>query len=107
MFRKLFSMYCSPWILSFMSHLLHTDSSLLWLYAGTCSLSSSWHTLLSGFLAVISVNLVIGLYIFMALKEPSASSHQPDPAFLAQAKASVDQTVLEGNAIRADDKKDD
>lgn len=59
---------------------------------GTGHLSSSSQTLVSGFLAVISVNLVIGIYIFMALKEPSNREHQPDPTFLADAKASINQT---------------
>ncbi|KAG6495650.1 uncharacterized protein LOC121992442 [Zingiber officinale] len=61
-------------------------------FPGTGHLSSSSQTLVSGFLAVISVNLVIGIYIFMALKEPSNREHQPDPAFLADAKASINQT---------------
>ncbi|KAG5537182.1 hypothetical protein RHGRI_001709 [Rhododendron griersonianum] len=45
-------------------------------------------TLLSRFLAVISVNIVIACYICM--KEPS-DKHEPDPAFLASAKASLSQ----------------
>lgn len=47
-------------------------------------------TLLSGFLAVISVNVVIAFYIYMAMKEPS-DKHEPDPKFLAEAKASIQQ----------------
>jgi hypothetical protein len=77
------------------------------IFPGTSSLSSSWHTLLSGFLAVISVILVMGLYVFMALKEPSTSSHQPDPMFLAKAQASMERTVLERNAIPENGKKTD
>ncbi|KAG5521018.1 hypothetical protein RHGRI_033536 [Rhododendron griersonianum] len=46
--------------------------------------------LLSRFLAVISVNIVIACYICMAMKEPS-DKHEPDPAFLASAKASLSQ----------------
>ncbi|WOL09869.1 hypothetical protein Cni_G18622 [Canna indica] len=61
------------------------------LFPGTSQLSSSSKTLLSGFLAVISVNLVIVLYIIMAMKEPTNREHQPDPAFLAQAKSSINQ----------------
>ncbi|XP_057858771.2 uncharacterized protein LOC131067675 [Cryptomeria japonica] len=77
------------------------------IFPGTGTLSSSSHTLLSGFLAVLSVNLVIGLYIFMALKEAPSSTHQPDPAFLAQARASIQKTVSERNVILEDDKKTD
>ena len=49
-------------------------------------------TLLSEFLAGISVNMVVTLYIWMALKEPS-DKHEPDAAFLAEAKASVRQPI--------------
>lgn len=49
-------------------------------------------TLLSGFVAVISVNIVIAFYIYMAIKEPS-DKHEPDPAFLAEAKASISQSA--------------
>ena len=48
-------------------------------------------TLLSGFVAVISVNIVIAFYIYMAMKEPS-DKHEPDTKFLADAKASVKAT---------------
>ena len=51
-------------------------------------------TLLSGFVAVISVNIVIAFYIYMAMKEPS-DKHEPDPKFLADAKASVSQPTGE------------
>ncbi|XP_058193752.1 uncharacterized protein LOC131310634 isoform X1 [Rhododendron vialii] len=57
---------------------------------GSTHLSSYSMTLLSGFLAVISVNIVIACYICMAMKEPS-DKHEPDPAFLASAKASLSQ----------------
>ncbi|KAL5708399.1 hypothetical protein ACHQM5_019198 [Ranunculus cassubicifolius] len=66
------------------------------LFPGSTELSSETHTLVSGFLAVISVNTVIGLYIYMALKEPS-ERHVPDPAFLAEAKASIKQQPTTGN----------
>ncbi|KAI8024457.1 DNA polymerase eta [Camellia lanceoleosa] len=56
------------------------------LFPGSTQLSSHSITLLSGFLAVISVNVVIAFYICMAMKEPS-DKHEPDPAFLANAKA--------------------
>ena len=53
-------------------------------------------TLMSGFVAVISVNIVIAFYIYMATKEP-LDKHEPDPKFLADAKASVSQPT--GEAI--------
>ena len=58
---------------------------------GSSDLSPHSLTILSGFLAVISVNIVIAFYIYMAMKEPS-NQHEPDPAFLAAAKASVIQS---------------
>ncbi|WZY81633.1 hypothetical protein YC2023_028017 [Brassica napus] len=45
-------------------------------------------TLLSGFLAVVSVNVVIVFYICLALKEPT-DKHKPDASFVAEAKDSV------------------
>jgi len=54
-------------------------------------MSSSAQTLASGFLAVIAVNLVIGYYIFMAMKETPHQEPQPDPTFMAKAKASINQ----------------
>ncbi|KAJ8466115.1 hypothetical protein OPV22_028667 [Ensete ventricosum] len=70
------------------------------IFPGTSQLSSSSQTLVSGFLAVISVNLVIVLYIIMAMKEPGSNrEHQPDPAFLAEAKASIKQPA----AVTTDD----
>ncbi|XP_066343798.1 uncharacterized protein [Miscanthus floridulus] len=61
------------------------------LFPGVSQMSSSAQTLASGFLAVISVNLVIGFYIFMAMKETPHQEPQPDPTFLANAKASINQ----------------
>lgn len=58
------------------------------LFPGTMQLSPHSVTLLSGFLAVISVNIVIAFYIYMAMKEPS-SKHEPDLKFVADAKASI------------------
>lgn len=55
---------------------------------GSTHLSSYSVTLVSGFLAVISVNVVIGFYICMAMKEPS-DKHVPDPNFVAEAKSSL------------------
>jgi len=60
-------------------------------FPGVSQMSSSAQTLTSGFLAVISVNLVIGFYICMAMKETPHQEPQPDPTFLANAKASVNQ----------------
>ncbi|CAL5401336.1 unnamed protein product [Camellia sinensis] len=60
------------------------------MFIGSTQLSSHSITLLSGFLAIISVNVVIAFYICMAMKEPS-DKHEPDPAFLANAKASLRQ----------------
>ncbi|KAL1200327.1 hypothetical protein V5N11_034072 [Cardamine amara subsp. amara] len=57
-------------------------------FPGSTTLSPHSLTLLSGFLAVVSVNVMIVFYICMALKEP-ADKHKPDPAFLAEAKDSV------------------
>lgn len=61
------------------------------LFPGLANLSSYHQTLLVGFLAVISVNVVIAFYICMAMKEPS-DKHEPDPTFVAKAKASINQT---------------
>lgn len=61
------------------------------IFPGASQLSSSSQTLLSGFLAVISVNAVIGYYIYMAMKEPVNQEAQPDPTFVAAARASITQ----------------
>ncbi|CAH9079708.1 unnamed protein product [Cuscuta europaea] len=57
------------------------------LFPGMTDFSPYSVTLLSGFLAVISVNVVIAFYIYMAMRE-SSEKHEPDPKFLADAKAS-------------------
>ncbi|KAK9989476.1 hypothetical protein SO802_029715 [Lithocarpus litseifolius] len=67
------------------------------LLPGSANLSPYSMTLVSGFLAVISVNVVIAFYIYMAMKEPS-DKHEPDPAFLAEAKASVNQSTSQAEA---------
>ncbi|KAJ0975922.1 hypothetical protein J5N97_017887 [Dioscorea zingiberensis] len=70
------------------------------IFPGSSQLSSSSQTLISGFLAVISVNFVIALYIIMAMKEPTNPEPQPDPSFLAEAKRSISQpssSVASGN----------
>ncbi|ESQ51753.1 hypothetical protein EUTSA_v10017819mg, partial [Eutrema salsugineum] len=58
------------------------------LLPGSTTLSPHSLTLLSGFLAVVSVNVVIVFYICLALKEP-ADKHKPDALFVAEAKDSV------------------
>uniref|UniRef100_A0ACD5XHZ8 Uncharacterized protein n=1 Tax=Avena sativa TaxID=4498 RepID=A0ACD5XHZ8_AVESA len=58
---------------------------------GVSQLSSSAQTLVSGFLAVISVNVVIGFYIYSAMKDAPRLEPQPDATFLANAKASINQ----------------
>ncbi|KAK9689982.1 hypothetical protein RND81_09G095900 [Saponaria officinalis] len=47
--------------------------------------------LLSGLLAVVSVNVMLGFYIWMAMKEPTGK-HTPNPAFVAKARASMKPT---------------
>ncbi|KAL8470060.1 hypothetical protein ACS0TY_032797 [Phlomoides rotata] len=68
------------------------------LFPGLGQLSPESTTLWSGILAVISVNVVIVFYIYSAMKEPS-DKHVPDPAFLADAKASINQSgTTEGDS---------
>ncbi|KAL2892517.1 Vacuolar ATPase assembly integral membrane protein vma21 [Bienertia sinuspersici] len=66
------------------------------LFPGVEHISPYYQTLLVGFLAVISVNVVIVLYICMAMKEPS-DKHEPDPKFVAEAKASINQSKSESH----------
>ncbi|KAK8510983.1 hypothetical protein V6N13_091224 [Hibiscus sabdariffa] len=58
------------------------------LLPGLTNISPHAMTLVSGFVAVISVNIVIAFYVCMAMKEPT-NKHEPDPKFLTNAKASV------------------
>ncbi|XVF28513.1 hypothetical protein REPUB_Repub15cG0036000 [Reevesia pubescens] len=74
------------------------------LFPGSANLSPHALTLLSGFVAVISVNIVIAFYIYMAMKEPS-DKHEPDPKFLADAKASVNQPIGEATTSSESVKK--
>ncbi|XP_016515784.1 uncharacterized protein LOC107832453 isoform X1 [Nicotiana tabacum] len=60
------------------------------LIPGVTDMSPHSMTLVSGFVAVISVNVVIAFYICLAMREPS-DKHEPDPKFLAEAKASIKQ----------------
>ncbi|XVF38545.1 hypothetical protein REPUB_Repub20aG0111100 [Reevesia pubescens] len=71
---------------------------------GSTNLSPHAMTLLSGFVAVLSVNVVIAFYIYMAMKEPS-DKHEPDPKFLADAKASVSQSTGEARTSSQSQKK--
>ncbi|PRQ30111.1 putative vacuolar ATPase assembly integral membrane protein Vma21 [Rosa chinensis] len=76
------------------------------LIPGSSDLSPHTLTLLSGFLAVVSVNIVIAFYIYMAMKEPS-DKHEPDPAFLAEAKASVNQSTADAGSSSQSSKKEE
>jgi hypothetical protein len=67
-------------------------------------MSSSAQTLASGFLAVIAVNLVISFYIFTAMKETPHQESQPDPTFLANAKASINQPTTSSQVSDDEDK---
>lgn len=56
-------------------------------------------TLFSGLTAVLAVNVVMAVYIVMALRDaPTASQPQPDPAFVAAAQRSIEPTA--GDAER-------
>ncbi|KAH9625581.1 hypothetical protein KSS87_001451 [Heliosperma pusillum] len=102
--KKFFITSMFMWILpiailyGFQHDLLPGLKELIALYLQTVvlvclkNLSPYTQTLLCGFLAVISVNVVIAFYIYMAMKEP-AHKHEPDPTFFANAKASVSQMV--------------
>ncbi|KAK0580057.1 hypothetical protein LWI29_035749 [Acer saccharum] len=76
------------------------------LLPGTTNLSPNTMTmtLFSGILAVISVNIVIAFYIYMAIKEPS-NKQEPDPAFVSKAKASVIQSTSRAEDSSASVKK--
>ncbi|TQD69329.1 hypothetical protein C1H46_045138 [Malus baccata] len=74
--------------------------------AGVSDMSPYSLTLLSGFLAVISVNVVIAFYIYMAMKEPS-DQHKPDPAFLAEAEASVSKLKGDTDGSSQSSKKEE
>ena len=53
-------------------------------------MSQKWHTLISGLLAVLSVNVVIAVYIFMAMREPKSKAEpEPDPVFASRARSST------------------
>ncbi|CAN6175283.1 unnamed protein product [Urochloa humidicola] len=73
-------------------------------FPGVSQMSSSAQALAGGFLAVISVNLVIGFYISMAMKETPHQDAQPDPTFLANAKASINQSQPTSSRVSDDSK---
>ncbi|RYR56814.1 hypothetical protein HN51_009075 [Arachis hypogaea] len=75
------------------------------LFPGTDNLSPYSVTLVSGFLAVISVNVVIAFYIYLAMREP-AEKHEPDPKFLAEAKASMKQPTTDAPQSSDSQKKE-
>lgn len=54
--------------------------------------------------AVVSVNIVIAFYIYMAIKEPS-DKHEPDPSFLAKAKAGVSGSTVDTDISSPSSKK--
>ncbi|EPS63526.1 hypothetical protein M569_11258, partial [Genlisea aurea] len=56
--------------------------------AGCDALSAESVTLWGGIIAVISVNVVIALYIYAAMREPS-TKHEPDPRFVSNARISL------------------
>ncbi|CAL1390055.1 unnamed protein product [Linum trigynum] len=57
---------------------------------GLSQLSPHTLTLLSGLVAVVSVNIVMGFYIYIAMKEP-VDKHEPHPGFVAEARASLNK----------------
>ena len=73
---------------------------------GSAHLSPYAMTLLSGLLAVISVNIVIAFHIYLAMKEPS-DKHEPDPAFVAKAKASISQSTSKAEVSSESLKKEE
>ncbi|XP_015580235.1 uncharacterized protein LOC107261974 [Ricinus communis] len=76
------------------------------LLPGVSHLSPHSLTVLSGLVAVISVNIVIAFYIYMAMKEPS-DKHEPDPKFVAEAKASVSRLTSNGEDSAKSIKKEE
>lgn len=87
-------MWLTKFLIFFHSFLLDLSEQFInHLETGSSQLSPYSLTLVSGLLAVVSVNIVIAFYIYMAMKEPS-DKHEPDPSFLANAKASVNQSAV-------------
>ncbi|KAI4346780.1 hypothetical protein L6164_007648 [Bauhinia variegata] len=76
--------------LLYIENLINYSSLIRYSPEGSNNLSPYSMTLVSGFLAVISINVVIAFYIYMVMREP-ADKHVPDPKFLSDAKASVNQ----------------
>ncbi|KAL8158547.1 hypothetical protein V2J09_000084 [Rumex salicifolius] len=82
--RKFFVASMFMWILP-LAVLYGFQNTLL---PGLMDMSSESRTLLSGLVAVVSVNMVIAYYIYLAMKEPS-EKHEPDSSFVAAARASL------------------
>lgn len=72
--------------------------------SGVSQMSSSAQTIACGFLAVVSVNMVIGSYIFMAMRETPHQQPQPDPTFLANAKAGININQPTSSQVSDDSK---
>ncbi|KAJ7969411.1 Vacuolar ATPase assembly integral membrane protein VMA21-like [Quillaja saponaria] len=89
----------------FLEKIIILVSNHIYKAEGSNNLSPYSLTLVSGFLAVISVNIVIAFYIYLAKREPT-DKHEPDPAFLAEAKASVNRSKSEAEySSQLSDKK--
>lgn len=74
---------------------------------GMAVLSPRWHTICSGCLAVFSVNVVIAIYIVIAMREPRLLAEpQPDPTFTSRARSSLQQAQRKGLPSEVD-KKDE
>ncbi|GAB2281285.1 hypothetical protein Dimus_015887 [Dionaea muscipula] len=74
-------------------------------FPGSKDMSPYSKTLLSGFLAVVSVIIIVAIFVFSAMKEP-ADDHQPDPTFLASAKSSLNQSKPVEGADGSSDVRD-
>ncbi|GAQ90564.1 hypothetical protein KFL_006560090 [Klebsormidium nitens] len=84
-------------------HAFYNNTFNVWELSIIRSLSPEHRTILMGLLAVLSVNLVIAIYIYLALKEPrTAAEPQPDPAFAEGARKSVEGTAPRKRAPKAD-----
>lgn len=56
-----------------------------------------------GLVAVLSVNIVIAVYVYLALQEPrTAAEPQPDYAFARKAKKSIEGTAPQRRPAKAD-----
>lgn len=80
--------------------LLQLNIFLVLIYVGSGQLSSYSLTLVSGFLAVISVNMVIATYVYIAMKEQNSDKQKPDPKVLAEAKAKASASQFQSNETK-------